>query len=332
VAVTGGSAEATALLSRLVARADRPVVGVSGDPAQVDGVEHRPGPLPDALAGVACVVHLDASRDPAAPAPTRRAHTMEGTAALLDAARPAGVRRVVLVTSVEVLRPRPGQVPVPERAPVRAAADDTLVGDWVEVERLADHARRTGLDVVVLRPAAVVGPGVQPTGLLRSLAGPRLLAVRGVEPLWQLCHADDLVAALEIAATGAVRGAVAVASTGWLLQSRVESLTGRRRLELPSSVLLSTAERLHRLGVTPGSPAELDGLLAPVVVEATRLRAAGWTPAWSNEDALLAHVAALPAPDDRHAAGRAAGAAGATAAVLGTAALVRRARRRRRGR
>jgi nucleoside-diphosphate-sugar epimerase len=145
------------------------------------------------------------------------------------------VRRVVLVTSADVLRARPGQVPVPERAPLRALDDGSLVAQWLEVERLADHARRTGLDVVVLRPAALVGLGPQDDGqLLRSLRSPRLLAVRGVEPLWQLCHADDLVAALVLAASTRLRGPCAVACDGWLPQWRVEQLAGRSRLELPA--------------------------------------------------------------------------------------------------
>ena len=316
VAVTGTAPVAGALVDRLTARDDRPV-RLSAGPGDLDGA--------------ATVVHLDASREPDADPDRRRVHTVDGTRALLEAAREAGVRRVVLVTSADVHEARPGQVPVPERAAVRGAPDGTLLGDWVEVERQADHARRTGLDVVVLRPAALVGDGAAPTGLLRSLTSPRLLAVRGVEPLWQLCHVDDLVSALEVAATGAVRRAAAVACDGWLAQSRVEELTGRRRLELPAPVALSTAERLHRLGVTTGPPVELDALLHPVVVDAARLRAAGWAPTWSNEDALLAHAARLPPASD-HAGGRAAGAAGATVALVGTAALVRRARRRRRGR
>lgn len=285
-----------------------------------------------ALDGADVVVHLGAARDPGAPAAVRRASTVDGTASLLTAARDAGVRRVVLVTSADVLHARPGQVPVPERAPLRAVDDASLVADWLEVERLADHARRTGLEVVVLRPAAVTGLGPAEDGaVLRQLAAPRLLAVRGVEPLWQLCHADDLVSALEVAVTARLRGPCTVACAGWLTQAEVERLTGRRRLELPAVVAVSTAERLHRLGVSTGAPSELDGLLRPVVVDAARLRAAGWAPTWTNQAALAAHLADAPppAPHDR-ATGYAAGAAGATAAVVGTAALVRRARRRRR--
>lgn len=348
VAVTGAEAGlGRALAGRLVA-GPRPVVLLAaGGAALPVGVQHRDVvhrdveqldvdvDLPAALAGVGTVLHLAPSRDPAAPGAARRADTVGGTAALLEAALVAGVRRVVLVTSAEVWRARPGQVPVPERAPLRTVDDDSLVGDWLEVERLASHARLTGLEVVVLRPATLVGLGPTADGAaLRQLAAPRLLAVRGVEPLWQLCHVDDLVRALEVAVSARLRGPCAVACDGWLTQEQVEELSGRRRLELPASVAVSTAERLHRLGVSAGFPSELDVLLAPVVVDCVRLRATGWSPAWTNESALAAHLLArhpVPAgrPADRGAA-YAAGAAGATAALVGTAALVRRARRRRR--
>jgi nucleoside-diphosphate-sugar epimerase len=288
------------------------------------------------LAGAGTVVHLATSYDPGANPAERKALNVGGTAAAMEACRAAGVRRLVMVTSVEVYAPRPHPSasparPLTERSPLRAQPGRSLTGDLLEMERLADHARRTGLDVTVLRPAALVGAhlGRAYDGqLLRDLSSSRLLALRGVEPLWQLCHADDLLSALELAAVGAASGKLTVACDGWLPQTTVEALSGRRRLELPASVALSTAERLHRLGVTAASPDDLDRLLAPVVVTCARLRAAGWSPAWTNEAALRAHLALQPEAGSRSATPYTA--AGATAAVIGTAALVRRARRRRR--
>ena len=57
------------------------------------------------------------------------------------------------------------------------------------------------------------------------------------------------------------------------------------------------------------------------------LHAAGWTPQWTNDAALRSHLAE-GGPGGRAGAYTA---AGATVALLGTAALVRQARRRRRG-
>ena len=304
--------------------------------AGVDGVVWRSADVRDPLLsarfeGIDVVVHLAMTYDPAQDPTQRRLVNVRGTSQVLEAARAAGVRRVVLVTSSDVYGSHPdGPVPLPDDAELRAEPDDGLVGDLVEVERLAQHSARAGLPVTVLRPAPVVGGplGRAYDGALpRQLASTRLLALRGVEPLWQLCHIEDLLGALELAGTGAITGIVPVASQGWLVQAEVEQLTGKRRLELPAAVALSTAERLRRLGVTANSRPELDRLVAPIVVDTVALRQAGWTPRWTNESAVRAYLATSPASDSRSGAYTA---AGATVALVGTAALVRRARRRRR--
>jgi nucleoside-diphosphate-sugar epimerase len=285
-----------------------------------------------ALAGVGTVVHLDTTYDVAADPVQRRRRNVDGTRRLLETARASGVARVVLVTSADVYgadADRP--LPIRDDAPLRAEPDDGLLGDHVEVERLAAHAVRTGLSTAVLRPVTLVGGRLGSTYdgyLVRQLAGPRLLAIRGVEPLWQLCHVEDLAAAVEVVATTDLAGGMAVGCEGFLPQSRVEAIAGKRRVVLPAGVAVGTAERLHQLGLTTSSPRELDQLLAPVVVAATTLRDAGWQPSWTNEAALRAHVEEreIGATDSRAGAYTA---AGATVALLGTAALVRQARRRR---
>ena len=340
IGITGaGSGLGALLLARLTQRTDLPeLVGIdsTAGPGAVAWrtADVRDPVLADRLAGLHTVVHCATTYDVRAEPDERRALNTRGTAAVLAAARQAGVARVVLTTSAAVYAcPPAARLPLNDATALRgesADGDDGLLGDHLEVERLAAHAVRSGLAVTVLRPATLVGGPLGPAydgALLRQLYAPRLLAVRGVEPRWQLCHADDLVTALELAATGGVTGGVAVACAGSLTQADVEQRAGKRRLELPASVATATAERLHRLGLTSASPRELDHLTAPLVVSGDRLRKAGWQPAWTNEQALGAALS-QPAPgaDGRSGAYTA---AGATVALLGTAALVRRARRRR---
>jgi hypothetical protein len=319
--------------------------------------------LVDRLGGVDVLVHLavdnSVNHDDADP----RSSQARGTATVLTAAPAAGVSHVVLVTSAMVygaLADNP--VPLPEDAPLQATADSTSMGDLLEIERLAAQAPRThpGLLVTVLRPAVLVGGGVD-TIFTRHFEAPRLLAVKGSRTRWQFCHVDDLLSALELIVTGGLQPTVrdeptdgpaaegvapappsghvvvAVGSDGWLEQDDVERVTGKRHIELPSSVAFGTAERLHRLGVTPAGSSDLQFLVHPWVVEPKRLADAGWRPAYDNESALAVAVAesAGRLAIGGHRLGRrdaAAGAAvGATVALVGTAALVRRARRRRHG-
>ena len=96
---------------------------------------------------------------------------------------------------------------------------------------------------------------------------------------------------------------------------------------------LACGERLHRLGVTPAPAADLRYMVYPWVVDCAALRAAGWRPAYTNDEALSLLLAARAG--HRAVAGRriarkeaAITAAAGTAAVIGTAAIVRAARRR----
>lgn len=344
VAVTGAAGGLGRSLTESLVAADgvRRVVALDSERGDVDGATWRivdvTAPVvATRLSGVDVVVHLALDTSLATPPAQRSRANVRSTQAVLTAAAAAGVRRVVMCTSAAVYGARPDNpVPLDEDAPLQATAAGSVVGDMVEVERLAAAARRThpGLSVTVVRPAAVVGPGVD-TVITRHFEAPRLLYVRGSCPTWQFCHVDDLVSALVRVVLSEIDGPVTVGCEGWLEQGDVERISGRGRVELPGRFALGTAERLHRARLIPAASADLEYVMYPWVVPSTRLRAAGWQPAYDNTDAF---VALLEQVSGHHAVGArrlgrrdaTIGAAGATVAAIGTAALVRRARRRRR--
>ncbi|AXI79358.1 NAD-dependent epimerase/dehydratase family protein [Peterkaempfera bronchialis] len=346
VAVTGAAAGLGRLLAaRLVdSPGVRRVLAIDERRGDVPGVHWRVLDVRDPavstrLRGVDVVVHLALDLGMESDPRARSAYNVRGTQTVLTAAAAAGVHRVVLCTSAMVYGALPdNEVPLAEDAELRATEEASLVGDLLEVERLGRRAPRAhpGLNVTVLRPAVVVGPGVD-TVLTRHFEAPRLLVVSGSRPCWQFCHVDDLASALEYAVLGKVEGEVTVGCDGWLEQEEVEQLSGIRRMELPASLALGTAARLHRLGLTPAPAGDLAYTMYPWVVSGSRLHEAGWRPAHSNEEVLaelLAQVQGNHAVAGRRLGGKDAattlGAAGATVALVGTAALVRRARRRRR--
>jgi nucleoside-diphosphate-sugar epimerase len=346
VAVTGAaSGVGERLAVRLAASPGvRRVLAIDERRGAVTGVQWRVLDVRDPavaerLAGVDVVVHLALDLGMSTDPKARSAFNVRGTQTVLTAAAAAGVHRVVLCTSAMVYGAlADNDVPLAEDAPLRATEEATLVGDLLEIERLAQRAPNAhpGLSVTVLRPAVVVGPGVD-TVLTRHFEAPRLLVVAGSRPCWQFCHVDDLAAALEYAALGLVEGEVTVGCDGWLEQEEVEEITGIRRMELPATLALGTAARLHRLGLTPAPAGDLAYTMYPWVVSGSRLHEAGWRPLHTNEEALgelLEQVSGNHAVAGRRLGGKDAattlGAAGATVALVGTAALVRRARKRRR--
>ena len=323
------------LVSRIVAIDDHrgDATGVIWRVADV-----RDPTLASRLTGVDVVVHTDIATGADEDPRERRARNVRGAQTVLTAAAAERVGRVVLVTSAMVYGARPDNpVPLPEDAPLLADADGSVAGDLLEIEELARRSRRVnpGTAVTVVRPAALVGEAVD-TLLTRHFEAPRLLVVRGCAPRWQFCHVEDLVSALELAATGAVDGDFAVGCDESLSQAEVEALSGMKSLELPARLTFGAAQRLNRLGVTPAPAAELRYVVYPWVVDCAVLRAAGWQPSHDNAAALSVLLAGRAG---RHAvAGRriarkdaaitAAGAAGTAAAVIGTAAIVRRARKK----
>jgi nucleoside-diphosphate-sugar epimerase len=357
VAVTGAAHGVGELLVRRLTASDavKKVIAIDTIRGDVPAAtwrlaDVREPSLVDKLNGVDVVVHIAVDTG-LEHDPDVRSTNVRGAAAVLTAAPAAGVDHVVLVTSAMVYGAHPDNpVPLAEDAELRAVADDEVLGDLLEIERLAAQAPRThpGLAVTVLRPALLVGGGVDSI-LTRHFEAPRLLAVKGSRMYWQFCHVDDLLSAIELVVSGGLDNTsadaggsprltiAAVGSNGWIEQDDVERITGKRHIELPTAVAFGTAERLHRLGVTPAGSSDLQFIVHPWVVEITRLTAAGWRPTFANDDALAVAVAESSGrlAIGGHRLGRrdaAAGAAvGATVALVSTAALVRRARRRRRG-
>ncbi len=347
VAVTGAAGGiGHALTVRLASSPHvKKVVAIDARRGDIAGVTWRVADVRDPalagrLAGVDVVVHADFDLAPEADSRQRRSFNVRGAQTVLTAAAAGRIGRVVLVTSSMVYGARPDNpVPLPEDAPLAADVDSSVAGDLLEIEQLARRSPRTnpGMAVTVVRPAALVGggPDAVDTLVTRHFEAPRLLTVKGTAPRWQFCHVDDLTSALEFTVGGGIDGAFAVGSDGWLEQAEVEQISGLKSIELPARLTFGTAQRLHRLGVTPAPAMDLRYVVYPWVVDCAALRAAGWRPRFGNAEALrvlLDQRQGRHAVAGRRIAGKEATitAAGATVAVIGTAAIVRRARRRHR--
>ncbi|MCY9785616.1 NAD-dependent epimerase/dehydratase family protein [Nocardiopsis sp. EMB25] len=354
VAVTGAASGVGRLLVQRLTEpigsaAAREVVAIDGEFSDLDGVTWRiadvcdPG-LVSRLDGIDVLVHTADDRSLDTKPARRRQHNVRAAQTVLTAAAASGVPRVILVTGTMVYGAAPDNpVPLPEDAPRVSDNSAGLTGDFAEIEALVERARRAhpSLSVTVVRPAPLVGPGLD-TLLSRHFSAPRLLTVKGHEQRWQFCHVDDLASALEFCALHGVEGlggVVTVASEGSLSQEEVEEIAGMKSFEVTAHLAFGAIRRLHQARITPAAEGELKHLVYPCVVDCRALLEAGWKPLYGNGEvlsALLEYRSGKPALVGRNLGAKevtitAAGAAGAAAAAIGTAAAIRHLRRRGRG-
>jgi nucleoside-diphosphate-sugar epimerase len=267
---------------------------------------------------------------------------------VLEVADQAGIRALVHLSSATVYGAWPDNpVPLPEDAALRPNPGFGFAVEKAEAERMIaewadDHP---AVVVAVLRPAVTIGTatvaGSAGSALNHALAGTRgPRPDDGGRPL-QFLHVDDLAAAVVTAPEKGLRGVYNVAPDGWITEDDARALAGGvARFTLPGRL----ARLLAMVGwdlLRTGTPKEaLPYSLHPWVVANDRLKAAGWAPEYSNEEALVQsderlHWGDLP-PSRRQnltlLVASFAAIATAGAAAAGAAGLLARARRARRAR
>jgi nucleoside-diphosphate-sugar epimerase len=232
--------------------------------------------------GASALVLLEGGQGPAEVGATRT---------LLDTVSTAGVPTLVVLSSATVYGAWPGNpVPLTEAAPLRPVPALGYAVERGEIERLAS-AWRDGQPgtrtVAVLRPAITIGPGQ--TTRLGSSPWPRTVSLRlDDEAPVQFVHIDDVAAAVDVARRGRLDGPFNVAPDGWLAAEARRDLRGPSpRLALPAPVAERIASFRWRLGLTGVSPGVLPYTMHPWVVANDRLKAAGWAPTHSNEEAFV---------------------------------------------
>jgi nucleoside-diphosphate-sugar epimerase len=244
--------------------------------------------LPVALDGADVVVHLGLTDDGDLGEDTLFATNVNGTRNLLEAVAKVGASRLVVLSGAMVYGAHPDNpLPITERSRLRANPDHAPAYHQLLVEELVAEFDDSHPDtrVVVLRPATVLGPGVDHM-LARHLRAPRLLTIAESEPPLQLLHVDDLASALQLGCLGDLEGAYNVAADGWLPSEELAHVLGRRRLAIPEAVAFGITRGLWARHLASVSPGGLHYLMHPWVVSAARIKAAGWQPTRSNRETL----------------------------------------------
>jgi nucleoside-diphosphate-sugar epimerase len=314
-AITGATGFLGGVLARLLVDEGHEVVALVRDPARatalVDaGVELVPGDLDDARAldrlctGVDGLFHVAGWYKVGSRTPDEgRRVNIDGTRNALEAARRNGVPRVVYTSTVAVNSDTGGRV-VDESyrftgrhltvyEQTKAAAHD------IAVEYAAD-----GLDVVIVQPGAIYGPGdTSQIGAMleRTARGKRVLAPRGGGLCW--AHVQDVAHGHVLAMERGARGEAYMlagprASLAEVLRQAAALAGGKPPLAVPDGMVRANAAVNAVVGRVVPLPADFaaESLRASVATYlGTPARAEaelGWT-ARSLDEGLRETVTAL---------------------------------------
>jgi nucleoside-diphosphate-sugar epimerase len=228
-----------------------------------------------------------ASADADARARRRQSATEGVAAALVDAAQ---ARHLVLVSSAMVYGAWANNpVPITEEAALRPDVEFVYARQLGAVEQLADEWRLAaeGRTVAVLRPAvAMAADGT--SGLAAALAAGMGQRYGEDDPPAQFLHIDDLASAVLVAVERRLDGVYNVAPDGWVAGERVRALAGAvPRLKLPermTEVISNLRWRFERGPIPPGLRSYTRW---PWLVANDRLKAEGWAPTVTNEQAYV---------------------------------------------
>lgn len=264
--------------------------GAAAVPIEAIGPETEWGHL---LAGVDTVFHLAARvhvmKEPGGdPLALYREVNVAGTARLARQAATAGVRRLVFLSSVKA-HGEETREPYREDSPL-APRDPYGISKMEGEEALRRIEREAGLEIVILRPPLVYGPGVKANflALLRWVDRGWPLPLASTRNARSLIYVGNLVDALTrcgddpraAGKTYLVSDGEDVSTSG-LVRSMAAALGRPPRLVPFPTGALTLAGRLT------GRRATVERLVGSLRVDAARIRRElGWSPPWSLEEGL----------------------------------------------
>lgn len=267
--------------------------GIAGEPIVVGSIDAKTE-WSLAVRGVDAVVHVAARvhvmrETESDPLQAFRNTNVHGTAALANAAAAAGVERFVYVSSIKVNGEATFDKPFTADDPPSAL--DAYGVSKQEAERgLRDIARLTGLQVTVVRPPLVYGPGVGGNflRLLKLIRRGIPLPFGSIENRRSMIYNGNLADALVACATHAnaagktylVRDAEDLSTGGLVRRLAREMGTPARLWEVPPGILRGA-------GALIGRTAEVDRLIDSLVVEVSAIEHdLHWSPRYTVAEGL----------------------------------------------
>lgn len=251
-----------------------------------------------ALAGCDAAVHLAArvhvmSDNSENPLAQYRATNTEATLNLARQAAAAGVKRFVFISTIKVngegrdAAYRETDTPVPE--------DAYAISKWEAEQGLLRIAQETGLEVVILRPPLVYGPGVKANfrRLLDTVARGWPLPLGAIRNRRSLLYLGNFIDAIRVCIEQpAAAGQTFLVDDGQPVSTPDLIRAVAHAMGRPAHLLAVPVGVLEFAGTLLGKRGAVQRLTGSLWVDSSLIRARlGWTPPYSMAAGLAATVA-----------------------------------------
>ena len=250
-------------------------------------------PWSHAVAGIDTVIHLAARvhimDDQAAdPLTEFRSANTEGTGRLAREAARAGVKRLVFISTIKV-NGEESSVPYTEDTGAQPT-DPYGISKWEAEKSLRYIEDETGLEVVVVRPTLVYGPGVKANFLNMTKVVQRglPLPLASVSNKRSLIYVGNLVDALATCATHpAAAGQTFLVSDGEDVSTPELIRRTASALNVPARLFPVPPALMRLAGAVTGKSAAVNRLLGSLTVDSSKIRRElGWQPPFTMEEGL----------------------------------------------
>ncbi|TKC91770.1 SDR family oxidoreductase [Trinickia terrae] len=250
----------------------------------------RSGLTVDSVVHLAARVHVmdDRAADPLA---AFRATNVDGALRVAQAAQRNGAARFVFVSSIKAVAEADSGRALREDDPPQP--QDPYGHSKLEAEQaLIRFGEASGLDVVIVRPPLVYGPGVRANflRLMEAIAKGRPLPLGSISARRSLVYVDNLADALLRCAIDprAAHGRFHVADGDDPTVTELARALGEH-LQRPARLVPLSAGLLRMAGRLTGRSAQVERLVGDLRVDISRIRAVlGWQPPYSVDEGLAA--------------------------------------------
>lgn len=248
----------------------------------------------DALVHLAARVHVmdDVAQNPQA---LYRATNLDATLNLARQAAEAGVRRFVFISTIKVHGE--GRDAPYRETDVPAPRDAYAISKWEAEQGLADIARQTGLEVVVLRPPLVYGPGVRANFLylMQAVEGGWPLPMGAIRNRRSLLYLGNFTDAVRLCIEHpAAAGQTFLLDDGQAISTPELIRAVANALDRPARLLPVPVSLLQLAGRMTGRSTAVSRLTGSLYVDSHAIRSQlGWVPPYSMQAGLTQTVAAF---------------------------------------